>query len=75
MGESHKGDKDFAYIYYRYIARGLAEGWFTPHPVEVVEGGLGGLEKALTNLKAGNASAVKYVFRIADTPGVNGEKL
>ncbi|KAF2675578.1 zinc-binding oxidoreductase-like protein ToxD, partial [Lentithecium fluviatile CBS 122367] len=65
VGEAHKGDKDFAYIYFRLLARGLDEGWFTPHPVEVVEGGLDGLEKTLINLKEGRASAVKYVFRIA----------
>ncbi|KAF2006326.1 GroES-like protein [Amniculicola lignicola CBS 123094] len=70
VGETHSKAKEFAYVYYRYIAKGLAEGWFKPHPVEVVPGGLGGIEKALQNLKAGNASAVKYVFRIADTPGV-----
>jgi NADPH2:quinone reductase len=75
VGEAHKGDKDFAYVYYRYLAKGLDDGWFKPHPVEVVEGGLDGLEKALTNLKDGKASAVKYVFRIADTKGVKGEKL
>ncbi|KAL5439846.1 hypothetical protein PMIN05_005160 [Paraphaeosphaeria minitans] len=70
VGEAHKGDKEFAYIFFRYIARGLDEGWFTPHPAEVVKGGLEGVEKALTDLKEGKASAVKYVFRIADTPGV-----
>jgi NADPH:quinone reductase len=70
VGESHKNDKDFAFIYYRYLARGLHEGWFKPHPVEVVEGGLGGVQKALTGLKDGKASAVKYVFRIGDTEGV-----
>ncbi|KAF2440033.1 NAD(P)-binding protein [Karstenula rhodostoma CBS 690.94] len=75
VGEAHSGDKDFAYIFFRYIARGLEEGWFTPHPAEVVKGGLEGVEKALTDLREGNASAVKYVFRIADTPGVKGSQL
>ena len=32
-----------------------------------------GVEKALTNLKEGKASAVKYVFKIADTPGAGKE--
>jgi len=41
-----------------------------PHPHVVVEGGLAGIEKALTDLKEGKASAIKYVFRIRDTPGV-----
>lgn len=62
--------KDFGYVYFRYISKGLQEGWFKAQPQEIVEGGLEGIEKALTNLKEGKASAVKYVFRIADTPGV-----
>ncbi|KAJ4299720.1 hypothetical protein N0V90_004966 [Kalmusia sp. IMI 367209] len=70
VGEAHKGDKDFAYVFFRYIARGLDEGWFKAHPAEVQSGGLKGVEAALKNLKEGRASAVKYVFRIADTPGV-----
>jgi NADPH2:quinone reductase len=66
VGEAHKGDKDFAYIYFRYLARGLAEGFFTPHPHEVVPGGLEGVETALRNLKEGKASGVKYVFKIGE---------
>lgn len=61
--------KEFGYVYFRYISKGLAEGWFKAQPQEVVEGGLEGVEKALTNLKEGKASAVKYIFKIADTPG------
>lgn len=70
VGDAHKSAKDMAYVYYRWMAKGLDEGWFKAHPVEVVPGGLEGVEKALRNLKEGNASAVKYVFRIGDTPGV-----
>jgi NADPH:quinone reductase-like Zn-dependent oxidoreductase len=74
VGSAHKQDADFAYIYFRYIARGLDEGWFKPHPVEVVENGLEGVQGALQKLKEGKASAVKYVFRIADTPGVKASQ-
>lgn len=59
---------DFGFVYFRYIAKGLEEGWFKPHPQEVVPGGLAGVETALTNLKEGKASAVKYVFKIDETP-------
>lgn len=62
--------KEFGYVYFRYIGRGLQEGWFKPQPQEVVNGGLEGVEQGLTNLKEGKASAVKYIFKIADTPGV-----
>jgi NADPH2:quinone reductase len=66
VGEAHKGDKEFAYVYFRYFAKGLAEGWFKAHPWEVVEGGLDGVEEGLRRLKAGEASAVKYVFKIGE---------
>ncbi|TKA82220.1 hypothetical protein B0A49_00405 [Cryomyces minteri] len=70
VGDVHGDAKDFGYAYFRYIARGLAQGWFKPQPQEVVPGGLAGIQTALEDLKAGKASAVKYVFRIAETKGV-----
>ena len=63
--------KDFGYVYFRYISKGLAEGWFKAQPQEVLKGGLEGIEMGLTNLKEGKASAIKYIFKIADTPGVS----
>lgn len=70
VGDVHGPLKDFGYVYYRYIARGVEEGWFKPQPQEEIAGGLEGVETGLKNLKEGKASAVKYVFKIADTPGV-----
>jgi len=67
------GSKEFGYLFYRFFARGLQQGWFKGHPHEVVPGGLNGVETGLRNLKEGKASAVKYVFRIADTSGVSRE--
>ncbi|KAF2263069.1 GroES-like protein [Lojkania enalia] len=75
VGDAHGKQKDFAYAYFRLMARGLDEGWFKPHPAEVVPRGLEGVEMALRNLKEGKASAVKYVFRIAETPGVQSSQL
>ncbi len=63
--------KDLGYVFLRYIARGLREGWFRAQKTEVVPGGLGGVQTGLENLKSGKASAVKYVYRIAETEGVN----
>ncbi|KAF4978862.1 hypothetical protein FZEAL_4822 [Fusarium zealandicum] len=71
VGQVHRDDKDFGHIFYRYLARGLQDGWFKPQPQEVVPGGLGGIQTALENLKEGKANAVKYVFRISETEGVN----
>lgn len=61
------GGKDFGYVFFRLFSRGLQEGWFSGHPYEVVAGGLGGVEQALSNLQAGKVSATKYIFRIEDT--------
>ncbi|UPL02592.1 hypothetical protein LCI18_013526 [Fusarium solani-melongenae] len=66
----HEDLKDFGYVYSRYFSKGLEEGWLKAQPHEIIPGGLEGVEKGLTNLKNGTASAVKYIFRIADTPGV-----
>jgi hypothetical protein len=71
VGCVHQDQKDLGYVYFRYLAKGLLDGWFKPHPHEVVPGGLGGLEKALTNLKEGKASAIKYVVRIGETDGLS----
>ncbi|TRX93807.1 hypothetical protein FHL15_005189 [Xylaria flabelliformis] len=70
VGSVHNDAKDFGYVYFRYFARGLQEGWFKPQPQEVRPGGLAGIQQALENLRDGKANAVKYVFRIADTEGV-----
>jgi NADPH:quinone reductase len=70
VGSVHKDEKDLGFVFFRLIGRGLQEGWFKPHPHEVVPGGLDGIEQALTDLKNGKASAIKYVFRIEDTPGI-----
>lgn len=69
MNDATEIDKDFGYVYFKYLARGLDQGWLKAHNPEVVPGGLNGLEGALKNLRDGKASAVKYVFRIADTKG------
>lgn len=55
----------------RWFTRALQRGRFEGHPYEVRTGGLEGVEHALKDLKDGKASAVKYVFRIGDTPGLS----
>jgi len=65
----HEEYKDFGRVYFLNVKQGLEDGWSKLHPY-VVEGGLAGIEKALTDLKEGKASATKYVFRIRDTPGL-----
>ncbi|KAL8987674.1 MAG: hypothetical protein Q9177_003145 [Variospora cf. flavescens] len=70
VGTKERGDADFGFVMFRFFGRGLQEGWFRGHPHEVVPGGLAGVEGALRDLKEGKASAVKYVFRLEDTEGV-----
>ncbi|RDW75546.1 hypothetical protein BP6252_06688 [Coleophoma cylindrospora] len=65
------GGKEFGFIYSKLFGRGLSEGWFSGHPFEVVPGGLDGIEKGLKDLKSGKASAVKYIYRIEDTPTIS----
>lgn len=64
------GDEDFGAAFFHFMGRGLAKGWFQGHPYEVRKGGLNGVEGALRDLEAGKTSAVKYVMKIEDTPGV-----
>ncbi|GKU08541.1 unnamed protein product, partial [Fusarium langsethiae] len=66
----HEDLRDFGYVYTTYFSKGLKDGWLKAHPQEVIPGGLEDIEKGLMNLENGTASAVKYVYRIADTPGV-----
>lgn len=71
VGDVHGALKDFGYVYFRYVSKGLDEGWIKSQPQQVMKGGLEGVQEALQNLKDGKASAVKYIFKIADTPGVS----
>ena len=65
-----KGGMEFGGIFTGLVGRWLNEGKLKPHPHVTVEGGLEGVETALKALKSGKNSAMKYVVRIADTPGL-----
>lgn len=73
--EGQLGDVEFGAIMYKFFERGLQEGFFRGHPYQVLPGGLHGMEKGLTDLKAGRASATKFVFRIEETKGLSHSKL
>ncbi|TVY84200.1 Trans-enoyl reductase [Lachnellula suecica] len=60
-----KSDPEWIYVFFRYVAKMLADGTLTGHPFEVVDGGLNGVGEGLKMLKAGNAKGFKYVFRVA----------
>jgi NADPH2:quinone reductase len=61
---------DLGFVTCRWFTRALQAGKFEGHPFEVRPGGLEGVEQALKDLRDGKQSAVKYVFRIAETPGL-----
>jgi NADPH:quinone reductase-like Zn-dependent oxidoreductase len=61
------GAREFGYVFYRLMTKALQDGWLTGHPYAVLPGGLDGVQEGLADLKAGKASATKYVCRIADT--------
>jgi NADPH:quinone reductase len=75
VGSVHNDAKDLGFVFFRLIGRGLQEGWFKSHPYEVIPGGLQGIGKAMLNLKEGKASAIKYVFRIEETEGIEKSSL
>jgi NADPH2:quinone reductase len=61
---------DLGFVTCRWFTRAWQAGTFQGHPFEVRPGGLEGVEQALKDLKDGKQSAVKYIFRISDTPGL-----
>ncbi|UPK99883.1 hypothetical protein LCI18_010818 [Fusarium solani-melongenae] len=63
----HNDYKHYGTVFYPYIALGLEEGWFKPHPHEVVPGGLNGVKEGLTRLLNGEAHGCKFVYRVEDT--------
>jgi NADPH2:quinone reductase len=69
VADAYGKNKQQGFIYLRWLFRMAMEGKFAAHPYEVVPGGLAGVSQALQNLKAGKASAVKYVFKVPDTEG------
>lgn len=66
---------ELGYTYAKYFTRGLEERWFQAQKQEECSGGLEGVEAALKQLKDGSLSATKFVFKIADTPGVFSSKV
>ena len=64
---------EFAYVYFRYVARMLARGTFSGHPFMVIPGGLGGVEKGLRMLKDGEVRGKKFVYRVEETEGLKTE--
>ena len=74
VGSVHKqpefeNNEELGFSMSRYFTRALQDKSFSGHPFKIRPGGLEGVEQALKDLKDGKASATKYIFRIAETPG------
>ena len=65
------GGREFGAALSATVQCWLEDGRLEPHPFEVVEGGLGGLEGALKALREGKVSGKKFVIRIRDTEGLS----
>ena len=65
---------DLGFAWFRLFGLGLKEGWFSGHPYQVLPKGLESVDTGLRNLMEGKASAVKYVYRVEDTPGAGADK-
>lgn len=63
-------DVDFAYSLFRLAGRWLSQGKMSGHPYEILPHGLKSVEDGLRQLKEGNISAKKLIYRVADTPGI-----
>ncbi|KAH9904725.1 putative alcohol dehydrogenase [Xylariomycetidae sp. FL2044] len=63
----HSIRKDFGYLWSQYLGRLLEDGRLKGHPYQVIPGGLNGIATGLRKLKNGEASGVKYVYRIEET--------
>ncbi|KAI1804648.1 GroES-like protein [Daldinia bambusicola] len=59
--------KDVGYIWSRYFGYLLEAGKLKGHPYEVIPGGLNGILIGLNKLKDGQASGLKYVYRIEES--------
>ncbi|KAJ4156226.1 hypothetical protein NW754_007850 [Fusarium falciforme] len=59
-------EKCLAYTDSRLFAYGLASGWLTGHPTEVVEGGLDGVGEALRRLKSEQVFGKKLIIKIGE---------
>ncbi|KAH1548003.1 hypothetical protein KXX57_002142 [Aspergillus fumigatus] len=75
VGSVHKkpgfgNHEELGFAFSRYFTRALQNVSLPGHPFEVGPQGLEGVEEVLKDLKAGKARAPKYIFRIADTPGI-----
>jgi NADPH2:quinone reductase len=60
----------FTHAFFSYLTFALQERLLKGHPYEVLPNGLASIEEGMVGLRDGKNSGNKYLFRIADTPGL-----
>lgn len=65
-------DKAFAEKFFPTLERWLVEGRITPNKITVVPGGLAGVTEGFRRMRDKQVSGEKLVFRVAETPGLQG---
>jgi len=60
-------NRETGFVFYRYLEYALTNNLISPHPFQIIPGGLSGLEQGLKAVKEGKNSGLKYLYRIADT--------
>lgn len=72
MGLIHGLEKEFGYVFFRYMGIGIQGGWLNVIPRKVVASGLDGVAGALRDMRDGLNSATKYAVRVGDTESIAG---
>ena len=65
--------KAFTHVFFSYLTFALQEGLLKGHPFEVLPYGLASIGDGMVGLRDGKNSGHKYLFRIADTPGLGSK--
>lgn len=60
----------FGAIMSRVFELALAEGKLTGMPYDIMPNGLAGVEDGLVNLRDRKSGNAKFVYRVAETPGL-----
>jgi NADPH2:quinone reductase len=65
--------KAFTHAFFSYLTFALQEKLLKGHPYEVLPNGLASIGDGMVGLRDGKNSGNKYLFRIADTPGLGSK--
>ncbi|KAM0746333.1 GroES-like protein [Meredithblackwellia eburnea MCA 4105] len=70
VATAYGADAEFSTKWYKKVGEWLEEGAFKSQQAVVIPGGLEGVKEGLRRLQAGEVRSEKFVYKIADTPGL-----